>query len=297
MALWRSAVRHGSVARRHLDLLHHEVRDPVEDVVLARHVLVERHRLDAERLADATHRDGVDALLVGQLQGGPEDALAAQLLARRSRLRRGRHAISRRRVLTGLRCSRKVRSVKAYSVIQKTQGVVRCCNSSSRSPGSWSSPRCRSACSSSSACGRSRRIVQVPIIWLGKHQFNKIALRTAGTPETGTSIVRHRGRTSGRTFETPVGVLATDDGFLIALPYGLRSNWLRNVLANGGATLVHHGETVDVDGARAHPDVVRGDRLRAPRTADAPHLPRDRRPPPTARRDGRDGSRGLRPAA
>jgi deazaflavin-dependent oxidoreductase (nitroreductase family) len=95
-------------------------------------------------------------------------------------------------------------------------------------------------------------IVQVPIIWLGRHQFNKIALRTAGTPETGTSIVRHRGRTSGRTFETPVGVLATDDGFLIALPYGLRSNWLRNVLANGGATLVHHGETVDVAG----PEIV-----------------------------------------
>jgi deazaflavin-dependent oxidoreductase (nitroreductase family) len=90
-------------------------------------------------------------------------------------------------------------------------------------------------------------LVQVPIIWLGKHQFNKIALRTAGTPETGTSIVRHRGRTSGRTFETPVGVLATGDGFLIALPYGRRSNWLRNVLANGGATLVHHGETVEVD--------------------------------------------------
>ena len=90
-------------------------------------------------------------------------------------------------------------------------------------------------------------LVQVPIIWLGKHQFNKIALRTAGTPETGTSIVRHRGRTSGRTFETPVGVMATDDGFLIALPYGRRSNWLRNVLADGGATLVHHGETVEVE--------------------------------------------------
>jgi deazaflavin-dependent oxidoreductase (nitroreductase family) len=90
-------------------------------------------------------------------------------------------------------------------------------------------------------------LVQVPIIWQGKHQFNKIALRTAGTPATGTSIVRHRGRRSGRTFETPVGVLATDDGYLIALPYGLLSNWLRNVLANGGASLVHHGETVEVD--------------------------------------------------
>lgn len=88
---------------------------------------------------------------------------------------------------------------------------------------------------------RKSGLVQGPIIWLGKRWFNNVGLRTAGQPGAASGVVRHRGRTSGHTYETPVAVIATDGGFLIALPYGLRSNWLRNVLANGGAVLVHEG--------------------------------------------------------
>ncbi len=33
---------------------------------------------------------------------------------------------------------------------------------------------------------------------------------------------------------------------LVALPYGTRADWLRNVLAAGSATLVTNGEHVDV---------------------------------------------------
>jgi deazaflavin-dependent oxidoreductase (nitroreductase family) len=87
--------------------------------------------------------------------------------------------------------------------------------------------------------------VQGAVIWLGKVAFNRVQLRTAGTPGAYAAIIRHRGRVSGLAYETPVGAVATDDGFLISLPYG-RSNWARNVLANGSATLVHEGETFDV---------------------------------------------------
>jgi hypothetical protein len=38
-----------------------------------------------------------------------------------------------------------------------------------------------------------------------------------------------------------------EDGFLIALPYGDRTDWLKNVLVRGTATLVTHGQTCDVD--------------------------------------------------
>lgn len=89
-------------------------------------------------------------------------------------------------------------------------------------------------------------IVQGGIIWLGKHGFNKIQLKTAGTPGAYAAIIRHRGRVSGQTYETPVGAFATGDTILIALPYG-RSNWARNVLAAGSATLVFEGETFGVD--------------------------------------------------
>lgn len=86
-----------------------------------------------------------------------------------------------------------------------------------------------------------------PIIWLGKHVFNPMQMRTAGTPGAYAGIVRHRGRVSGRAYETPVGIIATDDGFLITLPYGTQASWLRNVLAAGEAELVTEGATYRVD--------------------------------------------------
>lgn len=89
-------------------------------------------------------------------------------------------------------------------------------------------------------------IVQGAIIWLGKHAFNRVQMRTAGTPGAYAGIIRHRGRVSGQAYETPVGVTAFEDGFLISLPYG-RSNWARNVLAAGTATLVHEDRTFEVN--------------------------------------------------
>ncbi len=76
---------------------------------------------------------------------------------------------------------------------------------------------------------------------------NPRVMRTAGSADTQTSVIRHVGRTSGRTYETPVDVIATPDGVLIALPYGTRADWLRNVLAAGSATIVSQGERFDVD--------------------------------------------------
>ena len=45
----------------------------------------------------------------------------------------------------------------------------------------------------------------------------------------------------------PSGSWPTDDGFVIALVYGSRTNWLQNVLASGSATIVHEGHTYQVD--------------------------------------------------
>ena len=41
--------------------------------------------------------------------------------------------------------------------------------------------------------------------------------------------------------------MATEDGFVIALPYGTQADWLKNVLASGTATIVDEGETYLVD--------------------------------------------------
>lgn len=41
--------------------------------------------------------------------------------------------------------------------------------------------------------------------------------------------------------------VAHDDGFLIALPYGDRTDWMKNVLAAGKATVLTNGTAYDVD--------------------------------------------------
>ncbi len=96
------------------------------------------------------------------------------------------------------------------------------------------------------------RLVQGPLIRLQRAVINPRQMRSAGRPGAYASIVRHRGRVSGQAYETPVGAVATDDGFLIALVYGTRTNWLRNVLAAGSATIVNEGRAYAVD----RPEVV-----------------------------------------
>jgi deazaflavin-dependent oxidoreductase (nitroreductase family) len=79
-----------------------------------------------------------------------------------------------------------------------------------------------------------------------------LALRSAGKQGSNTSVIRHVGRRSGRRYQTPVVVAQHDDSFLIALPYGERTDWLKNVLAAGSAAIVTNGHTYEVD----RPEVI-----------------------------------------
>ncbi|MGD2102865.1 MAG: nitroreductase family deazaflavin-dependent oxidoreductase [Acidimicrobiia bacterium] len=71
--------------------------------------------------------------------------------------------------------------------------------------------------------------------------MNPRALKAAGRAGATYSVIRHRGRTSSREYETPVGVVATDDGFVIGLPYGPTADWVKNTLAAGSAIVVDGG--------------------------------------------------------
>lgn len=51
------------------------------------------------------------------------------------------------------------------------------------------------------------------------------------------AILHHRGRKSGKDYAIPVAVMATPDAFVIGLPWGVRTNWVQNVIAAGGATI------------------------------------------------------------
>jgi deazaflavin-dependent oxidoreductase (nitroreductase family) len=81
---------------------------------------------------------------------------------------------------------------------------------------------------------------------------NPLQMRTAGMPGAYASVIRHRGRRTGRTYETPVWAARAEEGFVVAIVYGPHTDWLENVLASGTAVIVNQGHTYPVD----RPEVV-----------------------------------------
>ncbi|SDX26633.1 deazaflavin-dependent oxidoreductase, nitroreductase family [Amycolatopsis xylanica] len=86
---------------------------------------------------------------------------------------------------------------------------------------------------------------------------NKIARHIAGwLPWMG--LVEHQGRKSGRTYRTPVNVFRAEDGFVLALTYGPDTDWVKNVLVNGGGQLITRRKTYAVSEPRLVRDESRG---------------------------------------
>jgi deazaflavin-dependent oxidoreductase (nitroreductase family) len=60
------------------------------------------------------------------------------------------------------------------------------------------------------------------------------------------AVLLHKGRTSGRAYRTPVLAFRQGDTLVIALLYGERSQWLRNLTAAGGGRFVRGGHTYEL---------------------------------------------------
>ncbi len=58
----------------------------------------------------------------------------------------------------------------------------------------------------------------------------------------GFGILTHVGRKSGRLYRTPVNVFRGRNGFIIALTYSSRCEWVKNVVTAGGCELKTHGK-------------------------------------------------------
>ena len=70
----------------------------------------------------------------------------------------------------------------------------------------------------------------------------------------GFGLVIHRGRRSGRQYQTPVNVFPAADGYVLALTFGPDTVWVRNVLAAGGCELRTRGRTVRLVSPRLYRD-------------------------------------------
>jgi deazaflavin-dependent oxidoreductase (nitroreductase family) len=73
------------------------------------------------------------------------------------------------------------------------------------------------------------------------------------------AILEHEGRTSGRSYETPVAARRISNGFFIPMPFGAGTDWTRNVITAGGCAIRWKGrryeltnpEVVDTEAARS----------------------------------------------
>ena len=74
--------------------------------------------------------------------------------------------------------------------------------------------------------------------------FNKVAVKLAGHRILPLwALVQHRGRKSGKPYRTPIAVIgSTSKAVFIGLPWGRRTDWVRNLQAGGG-TLAWKGRT------------------------------------------------------
>jgi len=69
-------------------------------------------------------------------------------------------------------------------------------------------------------------------------QFNKVAVHLAGHRFLPLwALLRHRGRRSGTPYATPVAVIPTETTFVIGLPWGPGTDWIRNVRAADRCTI------------------------------------------------------------
>jgi len=86
---------------------------------------------------------------------------------------------------------------------------------------------------------RARRVVRFVAGFV-----NPLILLIAGRrwmPVVG--ILEHRGRRSGRTYATPIGMRPLGDGFVIPRTFSDNAAWYQNIQAAGGATVKYLGRT------------------------------------------------------
>lgn len=99
---------------------------------------------------------------------------------------------------------------------------------------------------------------KVPFVVNGVRRMNRAymnpkQLQTAGAPGAYAGILHHVGRTSGKQYDTPLGFMRVGTELAVLLPYGPETDWMRNLMESGSATITFEGETIAVDDPRVVP--------------------------------------------
>ena len=76
---------------------------------------------------------------------------------------------------------------------------------------------------------------------VNKRIFNRMELKRGVRP-----VLTHVGRSSGKTYRTPLDAHPVDNGYIFIVMYGSGSDWVKNVLAAGTAGLEIGGDEFDL---------------------------------------------------
>ena len=88
-------------------------------------------------------------------------------------------------------------------------------------------------------------------MWLtrvNKQVTNRLMIGLADRPPF--AALRHRGRTSGREYRIPLNAFPRENEVVFALTYGAGTDWVKNVLADGRATLEFGGADIELNTPR-----------------------------------------------
>jgi len=80
---------------------------------------------------------------------------------------------------------------------------------------------------------------------INKRVFNPIEVRRGARP-----VLIHTGRSSGKTYRTPLDAHPLPGGYLFIPLYGPRTDWVRNVMAAQGARLSIDGQEIELRSPR-----------------------------------------------
>lgn len=80
---------------------------------------------------------------------------------------------------------------------------------------------------------------------INRRVFNPREIRRGIRP-----VLIHVGRSSGKTYRTPLDAHPVPNGYLFIPMYGPRTDWVKNVLAAGAASLSLNGEEIELESPR-----------------------------------------------
>jgi hypothetical protein len=101
---------------------------------------------------------------------------------------------------------------------------------------------------------------------MNKHFTNKLLIHISGKRFGHFAVLTHTGRKSGKLYRIPIIAEPVEEGFVIALTYGMKTDWCANVFARGGCSLLwknaeyslRNPEFIDREiGLKAFPSFVR----------------------------------------